>query len=309
MDLGTASAPDLQPGPGSGPELDLGGAAPALDLGRGDVSGLDASGLDASGLDLDASSRDVSSVELAAAIDLTPGRSLGNAVVASGANSLPLSGGGFGGLGEDMGMHGRAAGPRPQRGDRAHLTRGPGRQRSDSGPAALWHPILANDRLRHLRRRRRDGFLRRRSVRRPRRTAAEDAGDWRAAVMKGDFNADLTGGAPEAGVRPASSKSTWRSSASRWSAGNCDRLSNWHWRVWRDPREYGYPLSGKERFPRRHQPAGAALDAAQVRRHRRAAAGAHLPPALHPRARGQGLEMNPAASKSSADLCLGAKAC
>ena len=32
-------------------------------------------------------------------------------------------------------------------------------------------------------------------------------------------------------------------------AGSCEQLSEWHWRVWRYPREYGYQLSGKERYP------------------------------------------------------------
>jgi len=32
-------------------------------------------------------------------------------------------------------------------------------------------------------------------------------------------------------------------------AGSCDKLTEWHWRVWRYPREYGYQLSGKERYP------------------------------------------------------------
>ncbi len=31
--------------------------------------------------------------------------------------------------------------------------------------------------------------------------------------------------------------------------GSCDKLTEWHWRVWRYPREYGYQLSGKERYP------------------------------------------------------------
>ena len=32
-------------------------------------------------------------------------------------------------------------------------------------------------------------------------------------------------------------------------SGATDLLQSWHWRVWRKPDEYGYPLAGKDRFP------------------------------------------------------------
>jgi len=80
--------------------------------------------------------------------------------------------------------------------------------------------------------------------------AADDAADWRAAVIKGDFNADLTGRLLQQAFASEIEKHLAIQSVAL-VAGNCERLSNWHWRVWRNPDEYGYPLSGKERFPQR----------------------------------------------------------
>src|SRR5690606_5197653 len=76
----------------------------------------------------------------------------------------------------------------------------------------------------------------------------DDVGDWRAAVIKGDFNADLTGRLLTQAFASEIEKHV-AIQAVALVAGNCDKLSNWHWRVWRKPDEYGYPLSGKERYP------------------------------------------------------------
>ena len=80
--------------------------------------------------------------------------------------------------------------------------------------------------------------------------AADDAADWRAAVIKGDFNADLTGRLLQQAFASEIEKHLAIQCVAL-VAGNCERLSNWHWRVWRNSDEYGYPLSGKERFPPR----------------------------------------------------------
>ena len=80
--------------------------------------------------------------------------------------------------------------------------------------------------------------------------AADDAADWRAAVIKGDFNADLTGRLLQQAFASEIEKHLAIQCVAV-VAGNCERLSHWHWRVWRNPDEYGYSLSGKERFPQR----------------------------------------------------------
>jgi hypothetical protein len=78
--------------------------------------------------------------------------------------------------------------------------------------------------------------------------AVEDAEDWRAAVIKGDFNAGLT----ERLLTQAFASEIEKHLAIQCVAvvaGNCDKLANWHWRVWRKPEEYGYPFVGKDRYP------------------------------------------------------------
>ncbi len=77
--------------------------------------------------------------------------------------------------------------------------------------------------------------------------AADDVSDWRAAVLKGDFNADLTGRLLKQAFASEIEKHLAIQCVAL-VAGNCDRLSNWHWRVWRQADEYGYPLSGKDRY-------------------------------------------------------------
>ena len=39
-------------------------------------------------------------------------------------------------------------------------------------------------------------------------------------------------------------------------SGEVHKLSGWHWRVWRDSKEFGYPLSGRDRFPDGGTPRG-----------------------------------------------------
>jgi len=79
---------------------------------------------------------------------------------------------------------------------------------------------------------------------------SDDAADWRASVIKGDFNADLTSRLMQQAFASELEKHLAIQCVAL-VAGNCERLSNWHWRVWRKAEEYGYPLSGKERFPSR----------------------------------------------------------
>ena len=77
--------------------------------------------------------------------------------------------------------------------------------------------------------------------------------DWRLAVIKGDFNADLTSRL----LQQAFASELEKHLAIQCVAlvgGNCDRLSQWHWRVWRKPDEFGYPLNGKDRFPAQSSP-------------------------------------------------------
>jgi len=77
---------------------------------------------------------------------------------------------------------------------------------------------------------------------------ADDVADWRAAVIKGDFNADLTNVLLKQAFASEIEKHLAIQSVAV-VAGTCDRLANWHWRVWRNADEYGYPLSGKDRYP------------------------------------------------------------
>lgn len=76
----------------------------------------------------------------------------------------------------------------------------------------------------------------------------DDVADWRAAVLKGDFNSDLTGRLLKQAFASEIEKHLAIQCVAL-VAGNCDSLVNWHWQVWRNAGEYGYPLSGKERFP------------------------------------------------------------
>ncbi len=76
----------------------------------------------------------------------------------------------------------------------------------------------------------------------------DDVFDWRAAVIKNDFNADLTSKLLKQAFASEIDKHL-AIQAVALVAGTCDKLANWHWRVWRKPDEYGYPLSGKDRFP------------------------------------------------------------
>lgn len=76
----------------------------------------------------------------------------------------------------------------------------------------------------------------------------DDASDWRAAVVKGDFNADLTGRLMTQAFASEIEKHLAIQTVAI-VAGNCEKLSNWHWRVWRRPDEFGYRISMAERFP------------------------------------------------------------
>lgn len=77
---------------------------------------------------------------------------------------------------------------------------------------------------------------------------SDDVGDWRAAVVKGDINADLTGKLLKQAFASELEKHVAIQCVAL-VAGNCDKLATWHWRVWRKPEEYGYPLMGKDRYP------------------------------------------------------------
>lgn len=76
----------------------------------------------------------------------------------------------------------------------------------------------------------------------------DDVTDWRASVNKGDFNADLTGVLLRQAFASEIEKHLAIQTVSL-VAGTCDKLSNWHWRVWRHAEEFGYPLNGKDRYP------------------------------------------------------------
>lgn len=76
----------------------------------------------------------------------------------------------------------------------------------------------------------------------------DDVSDWRAAVNKGDFNADLTVRLVTQAFASELEKHLAIQSVAL-VAGNCDKLSSWHWRVWRKPDEYGYRISASDRYP------------------------------------------------------------
>jgi hypothetical protein len=72
--------------------------------------------------------------------------------------------------------------------------------------------------------------------------------DWRAAVLSGAFKPSLT----QRLLSQAFASELEKHIAIQCVAlvaGNADLLNAWHWRVWRKANEYGYSLSGKERFP------------------------------------------------------------
>jgi tetratricopeptide (TPR) repeat protein len=77
--------------------------------------------------------------------------------------------------------------------------------------------------------------------------------DWRAAVTHCDFNADLTQKLMSQAFASEIEKHVAIQSVAL-IAGNCSQLNNWHWRVWRKASEYGYSLSGGERYPSGHSP-------------------------------------------------------
>jgi tetratricopeptide (TPR) repeat protein len=77
--------------------------------------------------------------------------------------------------------------------------------------------------------------------------------DWRAAIRAGDV--------PRAAVAQVLSQAFASETEKHLAvqgvalvAGRVDALADWHWRVWRHPEEYGYPLSAKERFPETGMP-------------------------------------------------------
>jgi tetratricopeptide (TPR) repeat protein len=76
---------------------------------------------------------------------------------------------------------------------------------------------------------------------------SHDTADWRALILSGGVQADLT----ERLMRQAFANEVEKHVALQCIAliaGNCHLLETWHWRVWRNSREYGYPLSGRDRF-------------------------------------------------------------
>ena len=76
----------------------------------------------------------------------------------------------------------------------------------------------------------------------------DDVSDWRAAVNKGDFNSDLTKRLITQAFASELEKHL-AIQAVALVAGNCDKLSGWHWRVWRKPEEYGYQIMTHDRYP------------------------------------------------------------
>lgn len=79
-------------------------------------------------------------------------------------------------------------------------------------------------------------------------SSSDDLADWRAAVIKGDFNAELTANLLSQAFASEIEKHL-AIQAVALVAGTCDGLANWHWRVWRNANEFGYPLNGKDRYP------------------------------------------------------------
>ena len=74
-----------------------------------------------------------------------------------------------------------------------------------------------------------------------------EAVDWRSAILTGTVTDDLT----ETLMKQAFANEVEKHLAIQCVAlisGNCQLLDSWHWRVWRNSKEYGYQLSGRERF-------------------------------------------------------------
>ncbi len=74
-----------------------------------------------------------------------------------------------------------------------------------------------------------------------------EAVDWRSAILAGSVTEDLT----ETLMKQAFANEVEKHLALQCVAliaGNCQLLDAWHWRVWRSSKEYGYQLSGRERF-------------------------------------------------------------
>ncbi len=74
-----------------------------------------------------------------------------------------------------------------------------------------------------------------------------EAVDWRSAILSGSVAEDLT----ETLMKQAFANEVEKHVALQCVAliaGNCQFLDSWHWRVWRNSKEYGYQLSGRERF-------------------------------------------------------------
>lgn len=76
---------------------------------------------------------------------------------------------------------------------------------------------------------------------------SQDSADWRNAVLSDRVTEDLT----ERLMRQAFANEVEKHVALQAIAlisGNCGLLNSWHWRVWRNSKEYGYQLSGRDRF-------------------------------------------------------------
>ncbi len=74
--------------------------------------------------------------------------------------------------------------------------------------------------------------------------------NWRQVILSGDFNSDLTHRLLGQAFASELEKHIALQSVAL-VAGNIQLLEEgWHWRVWRNPKEYGYAMNGRERFPR-----------------------------------------------------------
>lgn len=78
----------------------------------------------------------------------------------------------------------------------------------------------------------------------------EEPVNWRQVILSGDFNSDLTHRLLGQAFASELEKHIALQCVAL-VAGNIHLLDEgWHWRVWRNPKEYGYSLNGRERFPR-----------------------------------------------------------
>ena len=83
----------------------------------------------------------------------------------------------------------------------------------------------------------------------------EDLSDWRTQVRENK----VTRKTVEAAFSQAFASEVEKHIALQVMAlvsGSLDLLQTWHWRVWRHPEEYGYPMAGRERFPEGGTPQG-----------------------------------------------------